>query len=98
MNAPYKLDDDNLISLITSDDTTDRFNGEYYELCIRIYKLAAYIHKYRMMEFDENEKHKYTKDVYRGLVLQLGAMYDYRISLVERAEREDIKLYYGRLA
>lgn len=75
------------IELMTSDDYVDRFKAEYYQLKIRIKKLAAMLDKWDAGEL--NFEPTCPKDL---LERQCNYMDDYRLTLERRARIEGIDL------
>ena len=75
------------IDLMQSDDYKDRFKAEYYQLKIRIDKLAAMLGKWDRGELN------FTPTCPRGLYdTQIKGMVDYFNVLSVRAEMEGIEL------
>ena len=73
------------IPLMTSEDFKERFKAEYYQLKIRLNKLAQMLLKYNELDFTPN----CSFDLLNG---QLKIMEVYMDYLEERAEIEGIEL------
>lgn len=88
-NSKIKMELENTVELMISDDYNNRFRAEYYQLEVRIDKLQTMLEKYRNNQLDFVPKCSYDL-----LSKQLEAMIQYRDCLLERSIIEDIDGFF----